>query len=642
MNRRDIRDKFHKLRKKKSFWAAVIVAVVLAAALVAGLIARARGGSGQDAQMTIQSAKAEKGSISTTVVGTGTLAGGTATDVVVPTGIKVKEVLVESGDTVEEGQTLATLEEASIASQLLEVKESIENVQEQIKNLSSDAQDSSTTEYLKAKVLNGELEELEEAKASLSSLLETQAITASCAGTVGSVNVSDDMEITQSSAASSGSSTTTGSTAATGSAASGTSANSSGASQMAYKSNDAKVMLLSSGTDEGSAKAASGTASISQCSLDVEAPKTGNRPQTKIDDTDQYKGTISWNCTTDTFQENTVYTATIKMTAKEGYVFSASILPEVKGADVTSEVLTSDAGESILQVKAKFAKTGAAADTGNGQANGQSGNTTQESASGDGGTDEDGSASGGYLAAGAAGTATSGSGSASSGSSSGDGSSNSSENQYSVYEAAAFTIASDKEATVAINVDELDIQSVAEGQTAVVTLDALEGEEFEGTITHVSGTASSGSGSAKYPVKITLEKTEGMKLGMSASATIHIDESEDAVLIPVNALQEKGGSTFVYTGKDSDGNLTDEVEVETGLSDGSQVEITSGLKNGDTVYYLKAQNTDGSEGNNMSGGQEKAMSDGEGFDVQMPDGMQKPDGSAPGGEGQGNPGKQSQ
>ena len=73
--------------------------------------------------------------------------------------------------------------------------------------------------------------------------------------------------------------------------------------------------------------------------------------------------------------------------------------------------------------------------------------------------------------------------------------------------------------TVSINVDELDILSVAEGQTAAVTLDALEGETFEGTITYVAGTASSGSSSAKYPVKITLKKTEDMKLGLSL---IHI------------------------------------------------------------------------------------------------------------------------
>ena len=625
--KRGIQNTFRLLRKKRSFWAAVVIATVLVAALIVGLIARARGGSAKEAEITVQSAEAAKGSISATVAGTGTLAGGASTDVVVPAGIKVKEVLVESGDMVEAGQILATLDEASIASQLLEVKESMEEVQEQMESLSDDAQDPDSTEYLEAKVLNGQWTELNEVEAALEALLETQAITADCAGMLDSVNVSADTEITQSSASSSGSATggSSGSDAAT-------SGNSSGASQMSGKKSATGILLLSADVGEESAVAES-EAAISECSIDVEAPKAGSKPQTKIEDTDRYKGTISWNCTTDTFQENTVYTATIKLTAKEGYAFSSSILPEVRGADVTSEVLTSDAGESILQVKAKFAKTGASVDSGNDQTNGQSGNKAQESASGN---------VGGNLASGAAGASTSGTGSASSGGSSGDGGSASSEISYSVYEAAAFTIASNEEVTVSINVDELDILSVAEGQTVAVTLDALEGETFEGTITYVAGTASSGSSSAKYPVKITLNKTEDMKLGMSASATISIDEAEDAVLIPVNALQEKGDSAFVYTGKDSDGNLTDKVEVETGLSDGSQVEIIRGLEEGDTVYYLKEKSTDGSEGFDMAGGPEKAMPDGEGLGGEMPDGMQMPDGNAPGGNGQGSQGRQSQ
>ena len=204
--KRGIQNTVRLLRKKRSFWAAVVIATVLVAALIVGLIARARGGSAKEAEITVQSAEAAKGSISATVVGTGTLAGGVSTDVVVPAGIKVKEVLVESGDMVEAGQILATLDEASIASQLLEVKESMEEVQEQMESLSDDAQDPDSTEYLEAKVLNGQWTELNEVEAALETLLETQAITADCAGTVDSVNVSADTEITQSSASSSGSS----------------------------------------------------------------------------------------------------------------------------------------------------------------------------------------------------------------------------------------------------------------------------------------------------------------------------------------------------------------------------------------------------------------------------------------------------
>ena len=643
-----------------------VCVVVLAAA---GFAVYSKGADKSESQETVQSAEAGKGSISTTVVGTGTLENGTATDVVVPTGVKVKEVLVSSGDTVTEGQVLATLDEASIASELLEVKENIETVEDEIDALSGEADEEGTTEYLEAKVLNGQLSDLTEAETALESLLESQAITATCAGTISSVNVQADTEVTKSSESSASSSATGNSntntvasadtTAATASAdgassvikttaaSSGKNTSSGMAAGLTYLTADTSTSVDANTGENDSIEylsengaEAESIITISECSVEVEAPVTGAAPQTAIAETDQYTGTISWNLSTDKFQSGTSYTADIRLTAKEGYEFSDSILPVVKGADVTSQVVESDAGESILQIKAKFSKTasgegtsgsaaaGAASDGVSaitGSTGSQSG-TSDSSASGMSGSSASGSASG------TAGSGNAGSASAaSSGSVSSVGTTGTSD--YSLYETAAFSIASATEASVSINVDELDILSVKEGQTATVTLDALDGQEFEGTITEVSNEASSGNSSAKYPVTITFEKTEDMLLGMSASATIHVNEAEDAVLIPVDALQEKGDSTFVYTKKDSDGNLSGEVEVETGISNGSQVEITSGLEEGDTVYYLKAESSDTSSGQNMPGGMDGqgGMPDMNGGEA--PSGGQAPSGGGPGGDG---------
>ena len=644
-----------------------VCVVVLAAA---GFAVYSKGADKSESQETVQSAEAGKGSISTTVVGTGTLENGTATDVVVPTGVKVKEVLVSSGDTVTEGQVLATLDEASIASELLEVKENIETVEDEIDALSDEADEEGTTEYLEAKVLNGQLSDLTEAKTALESLLESQAITATCAGTISSVNVQADTEVTKSSESSASSSAagnsntntvasadTTAATASadgassvikTTAASSGKNTSSGMAAGLTYLTADTSTSVDANTGENDSIEylsengaEAESIITISECSVEVEAPVTGAAPQTAIAETDQYTGTISWNLSTDKFQSGTSYTADIRLTAKEGYEFSDSILPVVKGADVTSQVVESDAGESILQIKAKFSKTassegtsgsaaaGAASDgvsaiTGStGSQSGTSGSSASGSASGTSGSGNSGSASSGSVNSGSASAASSGS----------DSSGTTGTSDYSLYETAAFSIASATEASVSINVDELDILSVKEGQTATVTLDALDGQEFEGTITEVSNEASSGNSSAKYPVTITFEKTEDMLLGMSASATIHVNEAEDAVLIPVDALQEKGNSTFVYTKKDSDGNLSGEVEVETGISNGSQVEITSGLEEGDTVYYLKAESSDTSSGQNMPGGMEGQGSMPDMNGGEAPSGGQAPSGGGPGGDG---------
>lgn len=198
--------------------------------------------------------------------------------------------------------------------------------------------------------------------------------------------------------------------------------------------------------------------------------------------------------------------------------------------------------------------------------------------------------------------------------------------------------------SLSVTVDELDINSVKKGQTAAVTIDALDSQTYSGTISKIStsssssgSSTSSSSGSAKYTATITLSKSDGMLAGMSASASITVDESADAVLIPVNALQEEGNTTFVYTSEDSDGTLGGKTVIETGVSNGSQVAVTSGLSAGTTVYYLKTTTTSTDSKSQMPGGTDQNSSMG----GSMPSGGTAPSGgsmpsggSAPSGGGQ--------
>ena len=114
-------------------------------------------------------------------------------------------------------------------------------------------------------------------------------------------------------------------------------------------------------------------------------------------------------------------------------------------------------------------------------------------------------------------------------------------------------------------------------------------------------------GVAKYTVEITIPKDDEMKQGMNASATITTEERKDVLTLPMNALQEQGDRTFVYTEQDAEGNLSGETEIQTGLTDGNTVEITDGLEEGDTVYYMRSESSQTNSGNNsdmpdMSGG----------------------------------------
>lgn len=151
-------------------------------------------------------------------------------------------------------------------------------------------------------------------------------------------------------------------------------------------------------------------------------------------------------------------------------------------------------------------------------------------------------------------------------------------------------ISPDTTMAITISVDETDILSLEAGQEASVTIDSIGEETYRGTVTEVNTTASSSSGVTSYSAVISIEKTEQMLSGMSASVVITIQGSDDALLIPVEALHQTSSEAYVYTEYDEDsGEFSGMKEVTVGLSNSTYVEITEGLEEGDTVYYTTVQ-----------------------------------------------------
>ena len=137
-----------------------------------------------------------------------------------------------------------------------------------------------------------------------------------------------------------------------------------------------------------------------------------------------------------------------------------------------------------------------------------------------------------------------------------------------------------------VAVDESDISSVKAGMPAEITVNALPDAVFEGEITKVAKSGSGNGGSSKFAVEITLTREGEMLAGLSASAVLSPYEKMHVLTLPAAALTEDGARTIVYTALDKKtGEPTAPVEVTTGLSDGEIVEILSGLKSGDAVYY---------------------------------------------------------
>lgn len=156
--------------------------------------------------------------------------------------------------------------------------------------------------------------------------------------------------------------------------------------------------------------------------------------------------------------------------------------------------------------------------------------------------------------------------------------------------------------TISLSIDELDIATVALGQNATVTLDALDGE-FAGTVTNISY-AGSGSYITSFTATITTEPIQGAYPGMSASAEIITDTSGETLIVSVSAVQYDGDTAYLYLADDTaqlgtslsaselDLDQLTKLSVTTGMSDGSYIAVSGdGLAAGDIIWVPERRST---------------------------------------------------
>ena len=160
-----------------------------------------------------------------------------------------------------------------------------------------------------------------------------------------------------------------------------------------------------------------------------------------------------------------------------------------------------------------------------------------------------------------------------------------------------------------MSIDELDIGSVAAGQEVRITADAVEDQVYTGVVTEVSVAGTTSGGITTYPVTVRIDETDGLLPGMNVDAEIVVSSSDSALAIPAAAVS-RGDKVLVTADSPSAADaLEDEapegyvyVAVETGVSDGSYIEVLSGLQEGDTVAYLQLASSSGGESGMMMGG----------------------------------------
>jgi HlyD family secretion protein len=167
--------------------------------------------------------------------------------------------------------------------------------------------------------------------------------------------------------------------------------------------------------------------------------------------------------------------------------------------------------------------------------------------------------------------------------------------------------------TFEIDVDELDIAKMQEGQTVNITADALPNNTFTGTVENVGINGVTADGVTSYPVKIVIDKPEGLLPGMNVNADIVVESATDILSIPVTAVN-RGNTVLVADdgsktqskaasqgGPSTQASVSDvptgyiSVTVELGISDDSYIEVISGLAEGDIILVPVEAASDSTE-----------------------------------------------
>lgn len=129
------------------------------------------------------------------------------------------------------------------------------------------------------------------------------------------------------------------------------------------------------------------------------------------------------------------------------------------------------------------------------------------------------------------------------------------------------------------NADETEVGNLKVGQEMSISIGALPDLALSATIEYISPKSTNTSGANTFEIKGALVVPDGTSLrsGYSANATVTLNKAADVLTVPESVVEFAGDSTFVYVVVDSVAQQFERRPVKTGLSDGINIEIKSGI-----------------------------------------------------------------
>ena len=141
------------------------------------------------------------------------------------------------------------------------------------------------------------------------------------------------------------------------------------------------------------------------------------------------------------------------------------------------------------------------------------------------------------------------------------------------------------------NIDETEVGSLVEGMPMLISIGAIADYSTEAALEYISPKAVENNGANQFEIKAAV-KSDGshtIRSGYSANAEIVLERVDSVLVIPESALEFDGPDTYVYLKGGEEGYTR--TPVTTGLSDGLNIEIRSGLSEGDKVRGSRIFNT---------------------------------------------------
>ncbi|MCQ2065550.1 MAG: efflux RND transporter periplasmic adaptor subunit [Bacteroidaceae bacterium] len=132
-------------------------------------------------------------------------------------------------------------------------------------------------------------------------------------------------------------------------------------------------------------------------------------------------------------------------------------------------------------------------------------------------------------------------------------------------------------------IDETEVGSLYESMPLKITIGALPDFSCDASLEYISPKAVESNGSNQFKVKaaVSVDGSRTIRSGYSANAEIELEKLENVLSVPESALEFIREGTFVQVRQEN--GTYRPVSIETGISDGINIQVKSGLEEGDVV-----------------------------------------------------------